>query len=234
MIVWLDRLSMYELIQAIREFQEAPTDENFVRIIGELEGRKIRETMRVPASFREDYAQEWLIRLFLLVRKFRYLPCPVKVGDSDDVARCAFSSIASDPLFAKWIREEGSQMREKAGSEERNPSVLIERFTLYANQVRFLHLLKRTSDFLYADFWRKAKKQRETPSIVSRFWTEKPKSVCDFSFLEEKDREFLLLFIGEGDLLSEREVAKKLDVSQQAVHRRKARIVRKMRSSKEA
>ena len=46
--------------------------------------------------------------------------------------------------------------------------------------------------------------------------------------LKEREIKFLLSFINNDKLLSEEEVAKKLGVSQQAINKRKKRIIKKI------
>lgn len=227
-IAWLVCLSMYELIRTIREFQEAPTDENFTRIIGILNGRRIREMSRVPSSFREDNSQEWLIRLFLLIKKFRILPCTMETDLFFERIWISFNR-KEISLFEKWIVKKGESALKEACANPRDAKKLIDEFTLFSNEIRFLHLLKRSSDFLYIDFLRKMNRRAEIELTEVKEIEFERRNPCDFTFLEEKDRQFLFLFLGEDCLLSEREVAEKLGISQQAVHKRKARIVKKHR-----
>lgn len=56
------------------------------------------------------------------------------------------------------------------------------------------------------------------------------KEIIDLSILKKKEKDFIEKFIDNGKLLSERKVAKILGISQQAVNKRKKKIILKYKN----
>ena len=102
------------------------------------------------------------------------------------------------------------------------------------NQKMFLSFLDIKFKFIYIDFRRKNNRYH----IANNAFFDKNRTFTNYStldLLEEyindiKDLTFLMAFIEGNELLTEREVGKKLHISQQAVHKKKRQLYFKYRN----
>lgn len=96
------------------------------------------------------------------------------------------------------------------------------------NEKQFVKYIEVSIKNTYIDYLKKEKKQEILIEDEEKIEDKKDIKSYEEDILTEEDKKFLNLFLKNGQALTEKEVGKKLGISQQAVNKRKKKIYQKI------
>lgn len=109
---------------------------------------------------------------------------------------------------------------------------IIDNIPLEENEKQFTKYIEKTIINVYYDYLRKRMRKKKTIEKTEKIKKSKKQKI-NLEYLiskgiSNKDIEFLKLYYKDAKILTDKEVAKILNVSQQAVNKRRLRIYRKI------
>ncbi len=214
---------MNKLIKMVIEYKNNKEDILFNKIIEELRGKIINAESKVNAKEKDDYHQQLLFRIYKLINKIKIL----QLEKEEAKKRITFF----DFLKITNLKEE----------DVINNAENFNNYNLFNNEVQFLSMLKTMENNLYKDYKRKMfKETRFVPLDITHeyiFKLEKKEyslkehliEIINKYLLSEQESQFLLCFIENNEVLDEKTISLKLGITQQAVNKRKKKILEKIR-----
>lgn len=214
---------MNQLIKYVEEYQTSKEDYLFEKIVKETEKILYSHLQKVSKSYKEDVYQEMLMGLYRLLQTFE-----IRKNEED-------SKYLNN--FVLTFDEES--IKEKNWKQE---------YQYFCNEKQFIECLNQRLHSVYVDFIRRLNNEmsleicsfdiEDDKNIEMRDRTEEYKE-NNFELLKhyemgDKEITFLKNFIDGQSILTEKEVGIKLGISQQAVHKRKKKIVEKYKNKKNA
>ena len=199
---------MFDIIKKVIKYQETCDEQIFESIINDFDLLIKKYVNIVNKKDQEDIHQELLMKLFKIVKHFK-----IKNYQVDDI-------------YYKNFR---NTIKDKSESH-------LE-YVLFCNQNQFLKYLKVTFQNTINSYFRKQQENIIFDTIddidqiedYNGFMQQNFKNTIEETSLSLKDKEFLSLFIEDDRILTEREVALKLKITQQAVNKRKNKILKKFK-----
>lgn len=203
------------IIKLVMEYKRTADDEIFEKIVSEFQALFLKYLKEIPKFYKDDVYQEMLIILFKVINKFE-----IKEKTIDD------------KYSAKLIEKYQISNERKVTYEELN---------LFYNENQFIKYLDKALNNKMVSFFRKNREELyikkinlndiiyeniemidTLPDLSTAY--ESPFDKYDF---DEKEMMFINSFIENGQIISEKEVAKKLKITQQAVNKRKRKLIDK-------
>lgn len=198
---------MFDIIKKVIKYQETNDELIFESLISDFDLLIKKYVNIVNKKDQEDIYQELLMKLFKIVKHFK-----IKNYQVDDIYYKNFRNTIKD--------KSESQLE----------------YVLFCNQNQFLKYLKVTFQNTINSYFRKQQENFIFDTIddidqiedYNGFMQQNFKNTIEETSLSLKDKEFLSLFIEDDRILTEQEVALKLKITQQAVNKRKNKILKKL------
>lgn len=243
---------MNHLIKCIYEYKKNKSDDFFEAIIINLKGLIHNHCLKIELNEREDLEQELLICLYKAINSFT-------IKDIRNIEISKFSREVYQQLVEndfKNIREVfknnyincfidkyGEELFCLAFMSKENFTIFLNEFTLFCNENQFIKYIDSAFNKTRAYYKRKNKTGNNLQMISLNTYTSNgielldtikdlsqiKNEIIDYSKLPKKDIEFLKSFIEGNRMLTEKEVAIKRGVSQQAVHSMFKRIANRLK-----
>ena len=240
---------MNSIIKLIINYKYSPDDELFEEISRIFDKLIQHHTKYLSDYFKEDMYQELLLSLLNVIRIFE-----MKNNIIDykwftmekllEIEKNKFKDIekAVDIKYINgFIKQYGDELFIESFDSDVAKNRLLYEFCLFCNENQFIKYLNKTFKTRIALFYRKNKEEFDANVISLNSPIDENKELLDeIPDIQEDDKspfdkydftrdeiEFLNDFIEEGTVLTEAEVAKKLGKSQQAVNKKKNRLVKK-------
>lgn len=213
--------NMNQLIKWIQEYQNSKEDYLFEMIVKKVEKIIYSHLRKVSKQYKDDVYQEMLMGLYRLLQTF-------KIREHEENA---------DYLNNFSLAFDEGNAKEKNWKEE---------YQYFCNEKQFIECLNKRLHSVYVDFLRRLSYEmsleicnfdiEDDRNIEVRDKTEEYKET-DYELLKhygmsDKEITFLKNFIDGQCILTEKAVGIKLGISQQAVHKRKKKIVEKYKNKK--
>ena len=218
---------MNELIKHVIEYKNDSSDSNYLKIIAQLEYLILKTLNKISSPFKDDLKQELHLAIFLLIKKFE-----IRTNfKNEDIT-------VNNKNFINFIKKNGIA----------NPIItkdLLYEYNLFCNENQFLARLKLILHSVYVDFLKKHKYELSFEIIILNSTnkieqeridnipdeTYKPNITFDFlNILSKQEKEFLNCFFNDDQVLTEKQVADILKVSQQAINKKKQKIFKKIKT----
>jgi len=243
---------MNYLIKCIYEYKENKSDEVFELVIEGLKGLIHNHCLKIEFNEREDLEQELLMCLYKAINSFT-----IKNNRTIEISK--FSSevyqqlvendfenldeIFNNKYISWFIEKYGKNLFCDAFINQENLNVFLYEFELFCNENQFIRYIDLAFNKTRAYYKRKNKTDdnRQVLSLNTSIsdGTELLDTIkelsrviinqIDTSKLTNKEIEFLECFIENNRMITEKEVALKRGVSQQAVHSMFKRISNKLK-----
>ena len=199
---------MFDIIKKVIKYQETCDEQIFESLLNDFDLLIKKYTKKVDKVDQEDIYQELVMKLFKIIKYFK-----INNHQVDETYYKSFLNTIKDS------RESHSE------------------YVLFCNQNQFLKYLKVTFQNTINSYFRKQQENFIFDVIddldqiedYSEFKQSSFKNIIEETSLSLKDKEFLSLFIEDDRILTEREVALKLKITQQAVNKRKNKILKKIK-----
>lgn len=233
---------MNKIIKQVLKYQQNKEEYDFEKIVKALKWKIQYYCKKVPHYYREDVKQELLMNLYQAVTffKFKEFMIPKEIFNDKSVDKNA-----NHFYFNQFLKKYEKNFFEIVCENQDIRKKLIFEYTLYCNERQFNSYINRGFDFVVNNFLRKnVYKNNEIISLNSVLENNQElietiidKKYTDISIFEKyeisySDKEFLEHFIQKGKILSEMEVAKELGISQQAVSKRRKKIIENYKKQK--
>ena len=212
---------MNQLIKWIQEYQNSKEDYLFEIIVKKVEKIIYSHLQKVSKQYKDDVYQEMLIGLYRLLQTF-------EIREHEENAAY---------LNNFFLALDEESLKEKNWKQE---------YQYFCNEKQFIECLNKRLHSVYVDFFRKLSYEmsleicnfdiEDDRNIEVRDKTEEYKEK-DYELLKDygmsdKEITFLKNFIDGQCILTEKEVGIKLGISQQAVNKRKKKIIEKYKNKK--
>lgn len=199
---------MFDIIKKVIKYQETCDEQIFESLLNDFDLLIKKYTKKVDKVDQEDIYQELLMKLFKIVKHFK------------------IKNYQVDETYYKSFR---NTIKDKSESH-------LE-YVLFCNQNQFLKYLKVTFQNTINSYFRKQQENYIFDVIddidqiedYCEFKQSSFKKLIEETSLSLKDKEFLSLFIEDDRILTEQKVALKLKITQQAVNKRKNKILKKIK-----
>lgn len=214
---------MNDQIKLIIEYKKNENNYTFEEIVFSFKPLILKYMKKVLKYYWEDIYQELLFGLFLAINKF----------------------IIVDYKFNfKWIKK----FKEKYSTLlcRKTKEMFKYEYVLFCNENQFIRYLNKSLSNIVSDFYRDYKEEfsvtivslndliyenLELIDVIPDTTYEKNSLFDKYSFTD-KEINFINTFIEDRKVISEDKVAKKLGISQQAVNKKKTKIINKYLKSK--
>lgn len=209
---------MNYIIKLVKEYKRTTDDEIFEKIVSEFQALFLKYLKGIPKFYKEDVYQEMLFILFKVINKFEIEEKTI-----------------DDKYSAKLIQ------KYKINNENQ---ITYEELSLFYNENQFIKYLDKALNNKIISFFRENKEELyikkinlndiiyeniemidTIPDLSTAY--ESPFDKYDF---DEKEMMFVNSFIEKGQIILEKEVAKKLKITQQAVNKRKRKLIDKYKN----
>ncbi|MEI3527379.1 MAG: hypothetical protein V8R15_04955 [Bacilli bacterium] len=212
---------MNQLIKWIQEYQNTKEDYLFEIIVKKVEKIIYSHLQKISKQYKDDVYQEMLMGLYRLLQTF-------EIREYEENA---------DYLNNFFLAFDEESIKEENWRQE---------YQYFCNEKQFIECLNKRLHYVYVDFLRRLSYEMsleicnfdigDDRNIEVRDKTEEYKE-NDYELLKnyglsDKEITFLKNFIDEQCILTEKEVGIKLGISQQAVHKRKKKIIEKYKNKK--
>ncbi len=242
---------MYEIIDWIRGFRQTSNEMYLEKILNQLEVFILKTAKKVDSLYREDIIQELRIGTVDIIQKiklytnqvdyFYFTQTNLKKLRNAQFSFDSIQTIFPVPYFSSFIHEVGIDLLKKAFFSKNDYSILNNLFIKFNAQNQFISILQKRYSSIIAGFYRKNGnylalemkilnrkdengKERleeiEAPIIYPTY------ALDQYGFSEEEIT-FLNLFIDKHRVLTQKEVAEKINVTQQYVSKKLNQIKKK-------
>ncbi len=234
---------MYEIVDLIRKYKKFKQDSILKEIIDLLQPIFLKYLKKIPQTYKEDFLQELIMGTHLVIINMKFHECifeeeKFNFENEQYLSSKGFTlkniqTIFSNPYLLSFIQDVGIEFFKKAfhNPYKKEFKILFFKFNI-RNQ--FYHILGKRFDSLLATFYRINTNYFLNENRILNLMTNKgieqvegiPSKTyaCNIRLerygIEKQDIPFLLLFIDGTYILSQREVAQKLGVSQQSISKR--------------
>lgn len=231
---------MNTLIKKVLSYQQTKKDFLFDEIITELNQSIRIHTLKISKKYRDDLRQELLFEIYKAILKYKpykkLISKNINVNQLDDL----YLKIIKNKYFQKF-KENNINICELPYTNIIN---LINEFYLFCNENQFKKFINVICERKTIDFYRKYKISEENRIIsLNELINDEEELLCkiidpttkindfklDGNSLTSEELEFLELFYCDNRKLTEKEVAIKLGISQQAVSKRLIKIKNKLK-----
>lgn len=244
---------MNENIKLVIEYQKNNEDFIYNEIVEKFQMLINHYCTRVIKKYRDDLHQELLMSLHHVVLKFK-MNLSINIDSSlfstDNLNTIKESDyqninkIMKHKYFKGFIDKYGTSLFELAFVDEVKYNELLYEYKLFCNENQFIKYLNIAFKHCVSDFYRDYRiieieqitslnllinDGKELLDTISEEKVDNEKIIC-IEKLSEKENDFLNLVYGQNKPLTERETANILGISQQAVHMRKVRILKKLKN----
>ena len=226
---------MNKLIKKVLEFKKTNDEVIFEEIIHDLDKVKNYQCSKMVKFYNEDLRQELLFEIYKTIPKYEPLKKLTLKNEETSKIYLIYKNISRSKYYKSFIKK--YKIKDDI-EDKKNIVELINEFYLFCNENQFKKFISVICKRRRIDFYRKNKISNDLNNFrlndiasdgeeyIYKVIDEKNtnKFEVDYSLLSNKDREFLKLFFEDGVRIKEKEVAKKIGVSQQAVSSRLKRI----------
>lgn len=223
---------MNQLIKLVEKYQKEESDIILNLIFEKIKPMLIKYRNKVPKFYQDDLNQEMLMRTHKLIKDFKinsnYKIILVNEENID------YKLIENNLYLQKFLK---IYQRETLDNSKLN-----QEYNLFCNEKQFINCLNIRLKSTYIDFIKKNKNYINQNIIsLNQINLENIEMIDaiidDFEPIEtlllgkhnltNDELNFILEFMEKGRILSETKVGKKLGISQQAVNKRKKKIINK-------
>ena len=213
---------MNEIIKLVIKYQIKREDEIYEKILNNFINNINSYLNKTCKEDIEDVYQEMLYGLYKVINNF-------KINKLDDYSK-SHQELYKNIYYNNFIDTNKTDNKNKTLYE----------FNLFCNENQFICYINKRFKSIYINYCKNKQKEIKSISLNNYDLLENEyidilidssninkQSIIDVIDLSKDDEEFLYNFIENGQVLSEKEVGKKLGISQQAVHKRKKIIQEK-------
>lgn len=235
---------MNKIIKLVLRYQTYRKNFDFEKIVNEVDIKIKYYCKKMPCYYREDIRQELLIDLYQAICNFRIIKY-VAPNDIFNYENNLSKNYQKENYLLKFIQKDGKELFASACKQKEIRDKFNYEYSLYCNEKQFNFYINQRFNFTVKNFFnRYISKDEEiislnsitsdTQELIDEIADVDGSNIIAFDKfnISVNDEEFLKRFIQKGRLLTEMEVAKELGISQQAVHKRKKRIIEKYRNKK--
>lgn len=238
---------MNYIIKLVVEYQATESEYIFELLIIELKNLINYYIRKISKFYREDLYQELIYRLYRVIKKFKF-----KTIQNFDYSRFNSNTLNileksdfknvnllfKNKYLSGFIDKYGYDLLKNACLNESKVEEFIDEFNLFSNENQFFDYLNKSFYRETAYFYRKyhLKENNDLISLNAILVDDiemvdtipdndnKSKLLNWYDLLSEEDRQFTSLFYDGKRILTGKEVAKKLGVTQQAVSSKLKRV----------
>lgn len=243
---------MNDKIKLIIEYKKDKSDALFMKIVERMNQLIKYHVNKISSTYREDLYQEMLISLDEAINVFEInenIKVESELFNYDNLLKIKklkykhLNQIMHGKYFEGFIAMYGKSLFESAFNDKTKLEELIYEYKLFCNENQLIEYLKSTFKNRRISFYREHVAKPDstlislnTPigndieliDIIPDNYHSVDESILYYESLSSEENEFLNMFYERDRVLTETEVAKRLGVSQQAVSKRKRRILRKL------
>lgn len=232
---------MNYIIKQVIEYQSSKSNLVFEELVNEMSAMIKVYANKIPKYYRDDFSQELLECLLNVLNKFsikKVKSISVSLFDKDNSNN--LNEILNDKYVSGFVNKYGTELLISAfKSDDKRIEFLIE-FELFCNENQFIKYLTTSFDRKVKLYYRQLNKKGnfeyislnlnitneiELLDLISEETAnDEIKNFYDESLLSNNNQEFLNLFKVGDRIITEKEVAKKLNITQQAVSSRLKRL----------
>lgn len=241
---------MNSLIKQIEEYQKTKNEYLFEDLINKLNANIEYYIRHIYYEFKDDIKQEIYFKIldllnnkYVIKRNSEFDLSVLNIDNFNEMSVNNFENV-NEVLGLEYancfINKYGNELLSLACFYDDYKLIFLEEYLLFINENQFIKYFRKTVQNLLINFKLKQSKENkiitknlneqisEDLEMIDTVIDNSTLSKIDpFDCFSKDDKEFIYLFIDNGMLLSEQEVAKKLGVSQQAVNKRKQKIKKK-------
>ena len=238
---------MNERIKLIIEYQKTKNDEIFKEVISHFKRIMYCHLKMIPKIYKEDVYQEMLMVIYEYIIHYEIKPIHLLVENFNKenfikLKESNFSNvnqIFNHSYLSAFFQKYETNLFKRAFIQKDALNNFLYEYELFCNESQLFRYMNKKLKYVCCDFMRKYKKLEiislDTLDDASEYMVDNSKSKMSFFEnldLSEDEIQFLRHFIHKGRKVTEMEVAKELGISQQAVHKRKKKIVEKYKIRK--
>lgn len=251
---------MNHVIKLVAEYQVTESEDIFESLVKELRGIINKYNRKISKFYRDDLHQELVYRLFIVIKKFKFEtiesidkslfnPKILKILEENNFKN--INDIFNNKYIFGFIDKYGKELFTKACLNESEIEKFLYEFNMFKNENQFFDYLNKALYRETAFFYRKnhIKENSENTSLnlividgiemidtILNIEVDNRELIYRSDLFSDDDIMFLLSFIDGNRILSGKEVAKTLGVTQQAVSGRlkrlKKRYFKRLKKSK--
>lgn len=231
---------MNRLIKLVISYQKEKSDIALNEIFKIVKPIIKKYENKVPKFYQDDLSQEMLMRIHKLVETFK-----ISLNNSliiNEFEKINYQTIEDDLYFKSFLKKYGSEKIKLSLNNPLHLKQLKEEYNLFCNEKQFIDCLNKRLKSTYIDFLRKYRNHNDLEiislnktnldnleiidTVIDNTEQDINTFINKYDFTNEEIK-FILSFIEKGAILSEIRVAEKLGISQQAVNKRKKKIIKK-------
>lgn len=232
---------MNYIIKQVIEYQSSKSNLVFEELVNEMSAMINVYANKIPKYYRDDFNQELLECLLNVLNKFsikKVKSISVSLFDKDNSTN--LNEILNDKYVSGFVNKYGTELLISAFKSDDKRIEFLTEFELFCNENQFIKYLTTSFDRKVKLYYRQQNKKEnfeyislnlnitneiELLDLISEETVDDEiKNFYDESLLSNNDQEFLNLFKVGDRIITEKEVAKKLNITQQAVSSRLKRL----------
>lgn len=238
---------MNERIKRIITYQKTKQNETFEGIISDFQRMMQYHLQTIHDFYKQDVKQEMLIAIYQFIMQYKIHPICISIEPFNQenfiqIKNANFQNVDqlfNHPYLSMFIQTYGTNLFEQSFMRKDALHLFLYEYELFCNEIQLFRYMNKKLKCVCCDFLRKNRKletirldETDDSNEYMADISEMKNACIDVLDLTDVEIQFLKSFIQKGTLLTEKEVAKKLGITQQAVHKRKKKIIEKYKMTK--
>lgn len=237
---------MNQIIKLVARYQIELSDELFIKIVEKFL-KLINYYCNKVDLYKDDLKQELLMKLDNIAKGFKLVNISVDktLFTEEHISMIKYkkyknvNKVMNSNYINGFIKKYGKELFDESFLSEKKRKIFLNEYSLFCNEnqlLKYINIAFKNCFLIHLNMYTKDnvlsldEMKDEGFELIDNNQVKDKKEIMDLSILKKKEKDFIKKFIDNGKLLSERKVAKILGISQQAVNKRKKKIILKYKN----
>lgn len=238
------------LVDLINDYKKVSNDFNFNKIIVKLNPLINEYLVKIPNTDRNDIKQEFLVEIFkkisnsnihyLYLNKSLFTYKNYKVIEQSNFSKKTINIVFNNKYVYNILKKYCKSEIKDIFINKFKRDEFIKMFANYSANNSFYKLIKISFRSIIAKYYRKKRNDiislnninKQNIEYINIISNANKEYYFDWEIFDKEDREFLLKFIDGNKMLSQADLAKELNITQQAVSKKIVKIREKYKNKK--
>lgn len=238
------------LIDLINDYKKVSNDFYFNKIIVKLNPLINEYLVKIPNTDRNDIKQEFLVEIFkkisnsnihyLYLNKSLFTYKNYKVIEQSNFSKKTINIVFNNKYVYNILKKYCESEIKDIFINKFKRDEFIKMFANYSANNSFYKLIKISFRSIIAKYYRKKRNDiislnninKQNIEYINIISNANKEYYFDWEIFDKEDREFLLKFIDGNKMLSQADLAKELNITQQAVSKKIVKIREKYKNKK--
>ena len=238
------------LVDLINDYKKVSNDFYFNKIIVKLNPLINEYLVKIPNTDRNDIKQEFLVEIFkkisnsnihyLYLNKSLFTYKNYKVIEQSNFSKKTINIVFNNKYVYNILKKYCKSEIKDIFINKFKRDEFIKMFAIYSANNSFYKLIKISFRSIIAKYYRKKRNDiislnninKQNIEYINIISNANKEYYFDWEIFDKEDREFLLKFIDGNKMLSQADLAKELNITQQAVSKKIVKIREKYKNKK--